>query len=95
VHVCAIRRTMSKKNKDEMLVQEKQYRAVITKIKGGWKASVQVRLEINEWKKVQCGLKGLVFPSSIAAENVARLKMKEQISLDKNDKDESYVIYPK
>lgn len=86
---------MSNKNKDEMLVQEKQYRAVITKVKGGWKASVQVRLGINEWKKVTCGLKGLVFPSNVAAENVARLKMKEQISLDKNDKDESYVIYPK
>lgn len=82
-------------NKDDMLVKEKQYRAVITKVKGGWKASVQVRLGINEWKKVRCGLKGHIFPSSVAAENVARLKMKEQISLDKNDKDESYVIYPK
>ena len=82
-------------SKNEMLVNEKQYRAVITKVKGGWKASVQVRLGINEWKKVQCGLKGLVFPSNGNAENVARLKMKEQISLDKNDKDESYVIYPK
>ena len=82
-------------NKNEMLVNEKQYRAVITRVKGGWKASVQVRLGINEWKKVTCGLKGLVFPSNAAAENVARVKMKEQISLDKNDKDESYVIYPK
>jgi hypothetical protein len=82
-------------SKDEMLVNEKQYRAVITRVKGGWKASVQVRLGINEWKKVPCGLKGLVFPSNVSAENVARLKMKEQISLDKNDKDESYVIYPK
>jgi hypothetical protein len=86
---------MSNKNKDDMLVQEKQYRAVITRVKGGWKASVQVRLGINEWKKVRCGLKGLVFSSNTAAENVAMLKMKEQISLDKNDKDESYVIYPK
>ena len=84
---------MSKKN--EMLVEEKQYRAVITKVKGGWKASVQVRLGINEWKKVRCCLKGLVFGSCSAAENVARIKMKEQSSLDKNDKDESYVIYPK
>lgn len=84
---------MSKKN--EMLVEEKQYRAVITKVKNGWKASVQVRLGINEWEKVRCGLKGLVFGSSSAAENVARIKMKEQSSLDKNDKDESYVIYPK
>lgn len=84
---------MSNKNKDEMLVQEKQYRAVITRVKGGWKASVQVRIGIDEWKKVQCGLKGLVFPSNVAAENVARLKMKEQKSLDKNDKDESYIIY--
>jgi hypothetical protein len=82
-------------SKNEMLVNEKQYRAVITRVKGGWKASVQVRLGIDEWKKVPCGLKGLVFPSNTAAENVARLKMKEQISLDKNDKDESYVIYPK
>jgi hypothetical protein len=82
-------------SKNEMLVNEKQYRAVITKVKGGWKASVQVRIGINEWKKVTCGLKGLVFPSNVAAENVARLKMKEQISLDKNDRDESYVIYPK
>jgi len=82
-------------SKNEMLVNEKQYRAVITRVKGGWKASVQVRLGIDEWKKVTCGLKGLVFPSNVAAENVARLKMKEQISLDKNDKDESYVIYPK
>jgi hypothetical protein len=82
-------------SKNEMLVNEKQYRAVITRVKGGWKASVQVRLGINEWKKVTCGLKGLVFPSNVAAENVARVKMKEQISLDKNDKDESYVIYPK
>jgi hypothetical protein len=41
-------------SKDEMLVNEKQYRAVITKVKGGWKASVQVRLGINEWKKVTC-----------------------------------------
>lgn len=84
---------MSKKN--EMLVEEKQYRAVITKVKNGWKASVQVRLGINEWKKVQCGLKGLVFESNSDAENVAIVKMKEQSSLDKNDKDESYVIYPK
>jgi hypothetical protein len=82
-------------SKNEMLVNEKQYRAVITRVKGGWKASVQVRLGIDEWKKVTCGLKGLVFPSNVAAENVARVKMKEQISLDKNDKDESYVIYPK
>lgn len=82
-------------NKDEMFVEEKQYRAVITKVKNGWKASVQVRLGISEWKKVQCGLKGLVFGSSGAAENVARLKMKEQLSLDSNNKDESYVIYPK
>jgi hypothetical protein len=85
---------MPKKNKDEMLVQENQYRAVITKVKGGWKASVQIRVGIDEWKKVRCGLKGLVFPLSITAENVAKVKMQEQISLDKNDKDESYVIYP-
>lgn len=86
---------MFNKEKNDMLVEEKQYRAVITRVKGGWKASVQVRLEIDEWKKVPCGLKGVVFPSNVAAENVARLKMKEQVSLDKNDKDESYVIYAK
>ena len=85
---------MAKKNKDEMLVEENQYRAVITKVKGGWSASVQMRIGINEWKKVRCGLKGVVFPSSKVAESKARNKMKEQKSLDKNPtSDVSYIIY--
>ena len=67
-------------SKNEMLVNEKQYRAVITKVKGGWKASVQVRLGINEWKKVPCGLKGLVFPSNTAAENeIGRASCRERV----------------
>lgn len=82
------------KNKDEMLVQENQYRAVITKIKGGWSASVQKRIGINEWEKVRCGLKGEVFSSNTAAEKVARKKIKEQKNLDKNlFNDVSYIIY--
>jgi hypothetical protein len=86
---------MAKKNKDEMLVEENQYRAVITKVKGGYSASVQRRIEIDEWKKVRCGLKGVVFATKEYAENVARLRMKEQISLDNDRKhDVSYIIYP-
>ena len=85
---------MSKKNKDEMLVEENQYRAVITKVRGGWSASVQKRIGINEWKKVRCGLKGEVFSSNSIAEKVARVKIKEQKSLDKNLlNDVSYIIY--
>jgi hypothetical protein len=85
---------MSKKNKDEMLVEENQYRAVITKVKSGWSASVQKRIGINEWEKVRCGLKGEVFSSNTAAEKVARRKIKEQKSLDKNLlNDVSYIIY--
>lgn len=85
---------MVKKNKDDMLVEENQYRAVITRVKSGWSASVQRRIDIDEWKKVRCGLKGIVFTTSEQAENVARLKMKEQVSLDKDIKnDASYVIY--
>jgi hypothetical protein len=95
VPVNAIRRSMLKQNKkDPMLVEENQYRAVITKVKGGWSASVQIRVGIDEWKKVRCGLKGVVFPSSANAESKARKKMKEQKSLDKNNLDEvSYIIY--
>ena len=86
---------MAKKNRDEMLVEENQYRAVITKTRTGWSASVQRRIGIDEWKKVRCGLKGVVFTTSEHAENVARLRMKEQISLDKDTKDDvSYIIYP-
>lgn len=85
---------MSKKNKDEMLVEENQYRAVITKVKGGWSASVQKRIGISEWKKVRCGLKGEVFSSNIHAEKIARIKIKEQKQLDKtNLNDVSYIIY--
>ena len=85
---------MSKKNKDEMLVEENQYRAVITKVKGGWSASVQKRIGINEWEKVRCGLKGEVFASNTTAEKIAKRKIKEQKSLDKNLlNDVSYIIY--
>ena len=85
---------MSKKNKDEMLVEENQYRAVITKVKSGWSASVQKRIGINEWEKVRCGLKGEVFSSNTTAEKVARKKIKEQKNLDKNLlNDVSYIIY--
>ena len=77
-----------------MLVKENQYRAVITKVKGGWSASVQKRIGINEWEKVRCGLKGEVFSSNTAAEKIARKKIKEQKSLDKNlVNDVSYIIY--
>jgi hypothetical protein len=85
---------MFKRNKDEMLVEENQYRAVITKVKGGWSASVQKRIGINEWEKVRCGLKGEVFSSNTAAEKIARKKIKEQKNLDKNLlNDVSYIIY--
>ena len=85
---------MSKRNKDEMLVEENQYRAVITKVKSGWSASVQKRIGINEWEKVRCGLKGEVFSSNTAAEKIARKKIKEQKNLDKNLlNDVSYIIY--
>lgn len=77
-----------------MLVEENQYRAVITRVTGGWSASVQRRVGINEWKKVRCGLKGVIFPSRSIAESKSRNKMKEQKSLDKNPtSDVSYIIY--
>jgi hypothetical protein len=84
------------KDLDEMLVEEYQYRAVITYLpnKIGYKASVQRRIGINEWTKVRCGLKGVVFSSKKQAESKARQKMKEQKSLDKRENDEiSYIIY--
>lgn len=85
---------MSNKSEDSMLVEENQYRAVITKVTGGWSASVQRRVGINEWKKVRCGLKGVIFPSSKIAESKARNKIKEQKNLDKNLlSDVSYIIY--
>jgi hypothetical protein len=79
---------MFKKNKENsMKVEEHQYRAVITKVKNGWSASVQMRVGIDEWKKVRCGLKGVVFVSKEFAEAKARLKIQEQINLDKDIKD--------
>jgi hypothetical protein len=86
------------KNKEfnEMLVEENQYRAVITYLpnKAGYKASVQRRVGINEWTKVRCGLKGVVFARKKDAESKARQKIKEQKSLDKKESDEiSYIIY--
>jgi hypothetical protein len=87
---------MFKKNKENpMKVEEHQYRAVITRVKNGWSASVQMRVGIDEWKKVRCGLKDVVFASKESAENKAKLKMQEQINLDKDIKDNpSYIIYP-
>ena len=68
---------MSKKNKDKMLIKENQYRAVITKVDGGWSASVQKRIGIDEWKKIRCGLKGITYPTSDLAEIRAIKKIKE------------------
>ena len=87
---------MFKKNKDEMLVEEYQYRAVITYIPGKktWKASVQRRIGINEWVKVTCGLKGVQFSTKDAAEIIARNKIKIQKSLDDYiNSPISYIIY--
>jgi hypothetical protein len=85
------------KKEQEMLVAEYQYRAVITRLveNQGYKASVQRRTGLNEWTKVRCGLKGVVFPSKNTAENKAIQKMKEQKSLDakKTVETVSYVIY--
>jgi hypothetical protein len=86
------------KKEQEMLVAEYQYRAVITRLieNQGYKASVQRRTGLNEWTKVRCGLKGVVFPSKSSAESKAIQKMKEQKSLDDKKLEEtvSYVIYP-
>lgn len=84
------------KTDKDMLVTENQYRAVITYLpnKNGYKASVQRRIDINEWTKVQCGLKGVVFPSRKKAEASARHKIKEQKSLDQKENEGlSYIIY--
>lgn len=82
------------KIKDDMLVEEHQYRAVITKVKGGWSASVQRRIGINEWKKVRCGLKGLVLLSRSDIERLAKQKIRQQKSLDDNiNAPTSYIIY--
>jgi len=85
---------MSKKNKDKMLIKENQYRAVITKVDGGWSASVQKRIGIDEWKKIRCGLKGITYPTSDLAEIRAIKKIKEQKQLDKTVLGEvSYIVY--
>jgi len=80
-----------------MLVEEYQYRAVITRLTDdrGYKASVQRRTGLNEWTKVRCGLKGVAFPTKTAAEAMAKHKMQIQKSLDARYLEEtsSYVIY--
>ena len=85
-----------KKIKDDMLVEEYQYRAVITYLpeKKAWRASVQRRIDINEWVKVRCGLKGVNFPSKMHAEIAARQQIRVQKSLDdKINNPISYIIY--
>ena len=87
---------MFKKNKDEMLVEEYQYRAVITYLpqKQMYRASVQRRININEWVKVRCGLKGVNFASKEQAEGAAKHKIKVQKSLDDQvNSPISYIIY--
>jgi hypothetical protein len=85
------------KKEKEMLVEEYQYRAVITRLieNRGYKASVQRRTGLNEWTKVRCGLKGVVFQRKKDAESKALQKIREQKSLDdkKNQEAFSYVIY--
>ncbi len=79
-----------------MLVEEYQYRAVITYIpeKFVWKASVQRRIGINKWVKVRCGLKGVQFSTREVAEHTARNRIKVQKSLDdKINSPISYIIY--
>jgi len=86
----------NRKLKDEMLVEEHQYRAVITYLPetGTYKASVQRRTGINEWVKVRCGLKGVVFKSKKIAEETAIQQIKIQKSLDdKINSPISYIIY--
>lgn len=82
--------------RDPMHVNENQYRAVISlnKNRTFWKASVQRRISVNEWEKVQCGLKNIKFASREDAEDAARTKMQEQKMLDTNDSSSiRYVIY--
>ena len=79
-----------------MLVEEYQYRAVITYLpeKGTYTASVQRRIGINEWVKVRCGLKGVAFVSKKVAEDTAKQKIRVQKSLDdKINSPISYIIY--
>jgi hypothetical protein len=85
-----------KKKQDEMLVEEYQYRAVITYLpqKQVYRASVQRRIGINEWVKVTCGLKGVNFASKEQAEGAARYKIRVQKSLDDQVSSPiSYIIY--
>jgi hypothetical protein len=87
---------MFKKKKDEMLVEEYQYRAVITYLpqKQAYRASVQRRIGINEWVKVACGLKGVNFASKEQAEGAAKHKIRVQKSLDDQiNSPISYIIY--
>lgn len=87
---------MFKKNKDKMLVEEYQYRAVITYLpqKQAYRASVQRRVGINEWVKVTCGLKGVNFASKEQAEGAAKHKIRVQKSLDDQvNSPISYIIY--
>ena len=85
-----------KKKQDDMLVEEYQYRAVITYLpeKKAYRASVQRRIGINEWVKVRCGLKGVNFASKEQAEGATRYKIKVQKSLDDQVTNPiSYIIY--
>jgi hypothetical protein len=85
-----------KKKQDQMLVEEYQYRAVITYMpqKQVYRASVQRRIGINEWVKVRCGLKGVNFASKDQAESAAKHKIRVQKSLDDQvNSPISYIIY--
>ena len=85
-----------KVKEQDMLVEECQYRAVITfsPNKEKWSASVQRRIDINEWEKVRCGLKGMLFDSQAQAEMAAKYKIKLQKALDKASSSPiSYIIY--
>jgi len=85
-----------KKQQDKDLVEEYQYRAVITYLpeKKAYRASVQRRIGINEWVKVTCGLKGVNFASKEQAESAARHKIRVQKSLDDQVSSPiSYIIY--
>ena len=85
-----------KKKNNDLLVEEIQYRAVITfsTHKQKWSASVQRRVDVNEWEKVRCGLKGQLFDSKEQAEGIARHKIKLQKALDNmRSAPVSYIIY--
>ena len=89
-------RVFRKNKENDMLVEENQYRAVITfhPSKYKWSASVQRRLAINEWAKVRCGLKGETFDSKEVAESIARDKIRLQKALDNlGSSPVSYIVY--